>query len=564
MPDARRDRDARHRRLADEQAALRRVATLVARGVSPVEVFSAVSDEVGRLFASELAAVARFEPDAAGLVIVGVAGGLRGTSVGTRWELEDFLASTAVYRTGRTARIEPDNLASRPGPTAESLRQTGVVSGIAAPIVVEGRLWGVLSVADTREPLPRDADERLEKFSELVATAIANAESRAELAASEARAHDLAREQAALRRVATLVAQGAKAEDVFTAVAQEVAHVFGVQLVTVCRYRPDDILVLSSFGLPEFPAGSRWPLDIPSLPRTIYETGSPGRIDDYTNASGLDALVRHAGVRAAVGVPILVEGSVWGSVNTASTKDEPLPADAEERLARFTELVATSISNATMRAELAASRARVVAAADQERRRVVRDLHDGAQQRLVHTIVTLKLAQRAQDNEDHEEARALVGEARQQAERANADLRDLAHGILPSVLTRGGLGPAVGALCSRTSIPIEIDISVDRLPAAVEATAYFVVAEALTNIDKHSHAQGAKVTARARNDTLGIRIRDDGVGGACPDGSGLVGLRDRVEALGGTMTIDSPDGRGTTLVAELPVDVAGQASNIDG
>jgi signal transduction histidine kinase len=168
----------------------------------------------------------------------------------------------------------------------------------------------------------------------------------------------------------------------------------------------------------------------------------------------------------------------------------------------------------------------------------------------VHTILTLKLAQRAQDHE----ARALVGEARQHAEQANAELRDLVHGILPSVLTRGGVGAAVEALSSRTSIPIKIDISVDRLRAAVEATAYFIVAEALTNIDKHSRAQRAEVTARMRNETLEIRIRDDGVGGARADGSGLVGLRDRVEALGGTMTIDSPDARGTTLVATVPLD----------
>ncbi|WP_051324672.1 sensor histidine kinase [Candidatus Solirubrobacter pratensis] len=204
-----------------------------------------------------------------------------------------------------------------------------------------------------------------------------------------------------------------------------------------------------------------------------------------------------------------------------------------------------------MRSGLAASRARIAATADRERRRVVRELHDGAQQRLVHTIITLKLAQRA---EDQKEARALVDDARQHAEQANAELRDLAHGILPSVLTRGGVGAAVGELCSRTSIPIEIDIAVDRLPAAVEATAYFIVAEALTNIDKHACAHRAEVTARMRNATLEICIGDDGAGGARPDGSGLVGLRDRVEALGATMTIDSPDGRGTTLIATLPLD----------
>jgi signal transduction histidine kinase len=536
-------------RLAEEQAALRRVATLVARGVSSEDLFAAVSDEVGRLFGCE-AAIARFEPDGSAMVLVGLTQGIPLISIGTRWELEDFLASTTVYRTRRAARNERGDFRNASGPVADALREMDFVSTVAAPIVVEGSLWGVMTVLDLRERLPADAEERVEKFTELVATAVANAQSRAALAASEARAHGLAREQAALRRVAMLVAEAAQPDEVFSAVAREVANVFRVELVTVCRYDPGDMVVLSSVGIPAFPAGSRWSLDVPSLPSSILATGGPVRIDDFTSASGLDALARDAGAKAAVGVPIVVEGNVWGSINTASTEDEPFGADAEERLARFTELVATSVANATMRAELAASRARMVAAADQERRRVVRDLHDGAQQRLVHTIVTLKLAQRAQDHE----ARALVGEARQHAEQANAELRDLVHGILPSVLTRGGVGAAVEALSSRTSIPIKIDISVDRLRAAVEATAYFIVAEALTNIDKHSRAQRAEVTARMRNETLEIRIRDDGVGGARADGSGLVGLRDRVEALGGTMTIDSPDARGTTLVATVPLD----------
>jgi GAF domain-containing protein len=536
-------------RLAAQQAALRRVATLVARGLSPEELFAAVSDEVGRLFGCE-AAIARFEPGGSAMVVVGVTQGLPVFSIGTRWALEDFLASTAVYRTRRPARNEHGDLRSASGPGADALREMDFVSSVAAPIIVEGSVWGVMTVSDARERLPADTEERVEKFTGLVATAIANAHGRAALAASEARAHRLAREQAGLRRVATLVAEVAQPDDVFSAVAREVASVFGVELVTVCRYGADDIVVLSAAGVPAFPAGSRWSLEVPSLPGTISATGGPVRIDDFTDAPGLDALARDAGVKAAVGVPILVEGTVWGSINTASTKDGPLPADAEERLARFTELVATSVSNATMRAELAASRARIVAAADRERRRVVRDLHDGAQQRLVHTIITLKLAQRA----DHEQAMALVADARQHAELANTELRDLAHGILPSVLTRGGVGAAVEGLSSRTSIPVEIDVSAGRLPAPVEATAYFIVAEALTNIDKHAHAQRADVTAHVRNGMVEIRIRDDGIGGARPDGSGLVGLRDRVEALGGTMTIESPDGRGTTLVAKLPLD----------
>jgi GAF domain-containing protein len=537
--------------LADEQAALRRVATLVARGAGPAEVFSAVSDEVGRLFGSD-AAVSKYESDGSAVIVVGASGGHEVFSIGTRRELEDFMASTIVYRTGRPARRDRSSFEQAPGALADSRRDAGLISVVAAPIVVESRLWGVMGVSDTHKRLPADAEARLEKFTGLVATAIANAESRAELAASEARARSLAEEQAALRRVATLVARAAEPEEVFAGVAQEVAGVFDVQLVTVCHYETDGMLVLSSVGVPAFPAGSRWPLDVPSLPRSVHRTGVPVRIDDFTDASGLDAVARDRGVMSAVGVPIVVDGAAWGSINIASTERTPFSADAEERLARFTYLVATSVSNATMRAELAASRARLVAAADEERRRVVRDLHDGAQQRLVHTVVMLKLICRALE-QGRQDAAALVEEALQQAQTATDELRDLAHGILPAVLTHKGLLAAVEVLASRMSIPAEIDISVDRLPAAVEATAYFVVAEALTNVTKHSHARRAEVAASIRNGTLEVRIGDDGVGGARPDGSGLVGLSDRLAALGGSLRVESPTDGGTLISAFIPV-----------
>ena len=199
--------------------------------------------------------------------------------------------------------------------------------------------------------------------------------------------------------------------------------------------------------------------------------------------------------------------------------------------------------------ELTASRARVVAATDEERRRVVRDLHDGAQQRLVQTIVTLKLALQP----DREPACELVAEALEQAERANVELRELAHGILPAVLTRGGLSAGLDGLASRTPVPVEIDVSVGRLPNAIEATAYFIVAEALTNVAKHAHAGHAEVTARIQDGTLLVQVRDDGVGGARPDGSGLVGLADRLAALDGRLRIDSPPDGGTLLAATIPL-----------
>jgi signal transduction histidine kinase len=258
------------------------------------------------------------------------------------------------------------------------------------------------------------------------------------------------------------------------------------------------------------------------------------------------------GVRSAVATPILVEGRLWGLMAAGSVQETPMPPDTEARLASFTELVATAISNAEARAELAASRARIVAAADDERRRVVRDLHDGAQQRLVNTIITLELASNALE-QDEDTAPALVSEARDHATRANAELRELAHGILPAALTRGGLHAGVDALASRMPVPVDIDVSVGRLPTAVEATAYFVVAEALTNVAKHARAGHAEVTARVEDGTLGVQVRDDGVGGARADGTGLLGLADRLAALDSELRVESPADGGTIVAAAIPL-----------
>jgi signal transduction histidine kinase len=228
----------------------------------------------------------------------------------------------------------------------------------------------------------------------------------------------------------------------------------------------------------------------------------------------------------------------------------------ETRLAQFTELVGTAIANAESRGELAASRARVVAAADESRRRIVRDLHDGAQNRLVQTIITLSLAQRAQETGDEQGFRALFGEALGQAGQANTELRELAQGILPSVLARGGLRAGVEELIERLRVPVTVEVTRDRFPAEVEANAYFVVAEALTNLAKHSRARSGTVAAWAEGKLVHIEVRDDGVGGARPEGAGLRGLADRVAALGGDLRIDSPPGRGTRITATLPLAAA--------
>ena len=368
------------------------------------------------------------------------------------------------------------------------------------------------------EPLPEDTEARLTDFTELVATAIANAESREALA-------ELADEQAALRHVATLVAQGASPEDLFEAVAEEVGRLLPVGSATMGRFEPDgSVTTMASWSTTEaaFPTGMRWPTEGTNVAWMVLQTGRSARLDDFSAATDpIGVAARAAGIKSAVGSPVVVKGHLWG-VMTATSTEGPLPTGTEARLASFTELVATAIANAESLADLAASRARIAAAADDERRRVVRDLHDGAQQRLVQTVISLKLAEQALAN-GAENGPLLVQEALGNAEQAMAGVRELAHGILPSVLTQGGLRAGIDALGSRTPVPVEVDVSVDRLPAPVEASAYFVVAEALTNVAKHSSAGHAEVVAQIDDGTLRVEVRDDGVGGASPMGPGWWG-----------------------------------------
>jgi signal transduction histidine kinase len=227
-------------------------------------------------------------------------------------------------------------------------------------------------------------------------------------------------------------------------------------------------------------------------------------------------------------------------------------------MARFAELLETAIANADSRDQLTASRARLLTAGDEARRRVARDLHDGGQQRLVHTIITLKLAQRAlRDKEGRVEA--LIGEALEHAEQGNAELRELAHGIHPAVLARGGLQAGLDAVVARLDLPVDVQVPAERFPAEIEASAYFIVVEALTNVVKHAQATRAEVTATVGDGMLSVTVRDDGTGGADPYGHGLVGMRDRAAALGGRLEIDSPVGAGTVLAATLPLSTAGRS-----
>jgi signal transduction histidine kinase len=533
-----------------DQSALRRVASLVARGVAPEDVFAAVVEEVGRLLPVDYADLGRCERDGTitFLAVWGKADAI--FPVGARVKLGGRNATTLVAQTGASALLESYDDAS--GPIGAPTRTAGVRSAVGTPITVEGRLWGVMSAGwSLDEPVPTGIEARLASFTELVATAITYAENQARLAR-------LVEEQAALRRVATLVARDVPPEEVFAAVTEEIGRLLAVDLTTLGRYERDGtVTILATWGLAgeRFPVGSRWPLEGRNLATLVFETGRPARIERYARATGPIGLeARGIGLGSGVGAPITVEDRLWGVIDAGSTGTPPLPGDTEARLVSFTELVATALANAESRAELRASRARILAATDDERRRVVRDLHDGAQQRVVHTIVMLKLARQALE-QGQDTVPALVGEALENAEGVQAELRELAHGILPTVLTRGGLRAAISDLASRAPVPVDIDVSVGRLPTAVEASAYFVVAEALTNVAKHARAGHAGVTVRIVDATLAVGVRDDGVGGARPYGSGLMGLSDRLATLDGQLQVESPADGGTVVSAAIPLHV---------
>ena len=536
--------------IAEEHEALRRVATLAAEGAEAESLYALVAEQAGDVLRVPLVSILRYEEDGTATERASFSrleGLLR---PGTRWSLEGTSVVSAVLQSGRPARI--DDYGGLAGEIAETVRRAGIRSTVGIPIVVAGRLWGAMVVSSTEpDPLPEETEARLSNFTELVATAIANAEARE-------RVERLAQEQAALRRVATLIARAASAEAVFSAVAEEVASVLNLQAVTVCRYQKDAVVVLSSLGIPAFPAGSRWPLKNPSLPGSVYSTGAPVRVndfpDDLTGAFGIYAMARDGSIKSGLGVPIVVDGAVWGSVNAGSTEERAFPAEAEERLARFTDLVATAVQNATMRDQLVASRARVIAAADESRRQIERNLHDGAQQRLVSLSLSLRLAE-TRLRTSPEGAAEILSAASEELTQALAELRELASGIHPAALTLDGLRTALVGLTERAPIPVQIArIPTERLPEAVEVAIYYLVAEAITNVTKYAQATRTTIVVERLGDgNVAVTVEDDGIGGADPsNGTGLVGLTDRVEALGGRLGIESPRGRGTRLTATIP------------
>lgn len=537
---------------AEEQAALRRVATLVARGAEPEVVFATVTAEAGQLLGVDYTVLSRYDPD--GLVTIlgawACADPGRPLPIGLRIQRGGRNMHALVFETGQPARF--DDYGATTGAFADAAREWDYSASVGVPIRVEGSPWGVMSAGSRTGPLPVGTEARLAGFTELAATAIANAQARKDL-------REFAREQAALRRVATLVARGAPPEKLFAAVTEETGRLLDADVTAMGKFDPDGTLTVlgtwaSSGARVPIGVGTRFALGGHSTGTMVFRTGQPARLDDFSEATG--PLARPArelmGANAAVSVPIRVEGRLWGVVSVMSAR-APLPPDTEARLSRFTELAATALANAETQAALMASRARIVAAADAARRRIERDLHGAPQQRLSSLAVRLRDMRESAPGDSELARRLEIAVA--EADDVLAQVCEIARGLHPSVLADGGLRPALTELARRSAIPVRLDVRVGgRLPEPAELTAYYAVSEALTNTAKHARASAADVEVAEEAGTLRVCVRDDGRGGADSSrGSGLTGLRDRVEAIGGRISLRSDPGAGTTVEIALPL-----------
>jgi signal transduction histidine kinase len=554
------------RQLARQQTALRRVAELVAREAEPADVFNAVAEEMANCLDAYNATVIRHEGDF--LVIEALASFNQDMpnppAIGARLPLDGDHIAPMILRTGRPARMDSHEHAA--GETAALIRAVGIQSMVGVPIVVGGHIWGSAAVGSRTGPLPPDTEVRMADFADLVATSIANAATRAELQAGRDSLHELAdslsvlaRQQAALRRVATLVARGVSQAEVFSAVAEEMAGCLKVGNAEVLRFEEDGaaIDVAASYaepGVPHLSVGERLTTEGDNLAATVSRTRQSARMDSWEDAAGpIAQRVRELGVRSRIGAPIVVDERLWGIAVVATTEPEPLPPDTEARIVEFAELVATAIAAATTRAELIASRARIVAAADHARRRLERDIHDGAQQRLVSLGLKLRLTEESVPPE-RVDLKSMLSEAVSGLTDVFQELQELSRGIHPAILATGGLPAAFKTLARRSSVPVKLDVAIpQRLPDSIEVAAYYVVAEALTNAAKHAQASEVRIRARTTGGSLNLLISDDGIGGAdSSKGSGLIGLKDRIEVLGGRMQVESPPGVGTALDITIP------------
>ncbi|GAA0727246.1 DUF4118 domain-containing protein [Dactylosporangium roseum] len=475
-------------------------------------------------------------------------------------------------RSPGAAAPDPDRTVPGEYTTGEIVHADGRQT--ALPLRHDGTLLGTLRVP---AGMPDRQVDRLRQrvIPPLVSLLHAARERGSMLDALAARGEELqqrAAQQAALRRVATLVARAASPAEVFHAVTTEVSRLLDDRHTTLLHYEPDGTVTVVSTNQPSLMVlpGSRWRTTAHengqagngSVTDMVWRTGRAARTDSYADdADPGNACRRALGIQAAVAVPIVVEDRLWGTLAVTSAQAEPLPPDAEARITDFTDLAATAIANADSRAQLIASRARIATAADEARQRIERDLHDGAQQHLIAIGLELRAAEDV--DMPPEQLRAHMAHAATSLTAVVTDLRELARGIHPAILGAGGLAPALKALARRSAIPVQLHIHTDhRPPTPVEVAAYYVVSESLTNAAKHSQASVVDVNVTTQSDMLQLAIHDDGVGGADPArGSGLTGLRDRVEALGGHVAITSPPNVGTSLLVTIPTRTDAQTAD---
>ena len=485
------------RRLVHEEQSLRNVATLLAASGPTDDILTTICREASALLDGQEVTLLRFEPPNT-VICAATHGGP--IPPGVRANYPPGSLPERVGTTGGPVRADdfddwPDGVLVRP---------YGIRAAVAVPIFVENGVWGMCSTSSPTGPLPPDTEDRLSAFAQLIWAAVAHTEARESL-------RRLAEEQAALRSVAELVAVEASLPDVFHAVTEAAARVYDAEVVLT----EDD-------------------RDLPGGSRVVARAGHPTESASHVAR-----------------VAILFDDGPWGSLEV--TWPAAIGTVERHQIKAFADLVAAAIANANHRERLTQSRARVIAAADEARRRLQRDVHDGAQQRLVHTIITLKLAR---DAASADELAGFVGEALKHAEEANRQLRDVVRGILPASLTRGGLAAGIRSLIAEASIPVDLVLSIPRLPPGLETTAYFTVAEAVTNAVKHSGASRLRVSAiLSEGGILTLIVEDHGIGGAdISKGSGLLGLADRIEARHGTLTIESSPDHGTRITATIPVD----------
>lgn len=524
--------------LADEQAALRHVATLVARGAGPTEVFAAVAEGVAHVMNVPGICMLRFDEHLSATKVAGW--GSAPFEIGSQWSASDMSMMTYLATSGRPARFE--NFSEATGPFAAVLHASGVQSSVGAPILVDGAPWGaVVAYSSASQPLAEDAEDRLARFTELVATAISNVQAHDSL-------QELASEQGALRRVATIAARSSDPSDVFAAVCRETAELLGAKRVAVEQCVPmGEMKVIAEWysgeeRLLESPHGSPSAItvreDLRSIPEPSGASENLDRLDAQRPLSRSETVVT-------------VDKEVWGALVAEGIG--ALPDKAHSTLSSFAEMVAIAVGNATTRSQLLASRARIVTAGDEARKRIQRDIHDGVQQRIVASLIDLQVAEGC-FGEDPQGARARLGLALESLQTGQEELRELVAGLHPRVLTSGGLRNALESLASSGQVPVDVTAPSQRFPPHLEAAAYFVAAESLANVTKHARASAVQIRVEEDPQELHISVQDDGVGGANSDGgTGLRGLEDRIEALGGRLRVASPVNGGTVVEAHLPI-----------